>query len=232
MNIIGFIFARGGSKGLPGKNIKLLDGKPLIGWAIEKAKQVERIDRIIVSTDSKDIAKVAREFGAETPFMRPLELSTDNSSEWLAWQHALRYIETTEGKLPDMMLSIPTTAPLRAVQDINNCLDVFEKGGADVVITVSDSHRNPYFNMIKINNEMSELVNKPQSLISRRQDTPEVFDMTTVCYVASPKFVMSSNSIFEGRVKSVHVPLERAIDIDTDFDFKIAEFLLESKYEK
>ena len=120
MKIIAFIFARGGSKGLPNKNIKILNGKPLIAWSIEHAKKINRIDRVIVSTDSEEIAKIAREFGAEVPFMRPLELATDESPEWLSWQHGLKYLKSIDGCLPDLMLSIPATAPLRDVEDINN----------------------------------------------------------------------------------------------------------------
>ena len=118
MKIIAFIFARGGSKGLPNKNIKILNGKPLIAWSIEHAKKINRIDRVIVSTDSEEIAKIAREFGAEVPFMRPLELATDESPEWLSWQHGLKHLKSIDGCLPDLMLSIPATAPLRNVEGL------------------------------------------------------------------------------------------------------------------
>lgn len=227
MKVVAFIFARGGSKSLPGKNIRTLGGKPLIAWSIEHALSVKRIERIIVSTDSEEITAVARQFGAEVPFIRPAELAADNSPEWLAWRHALNYLRVTTGALPDMMLSVPTTAPLRLPIDIENCLDKYEEGDADMVITVTDAHRNPYFNMVKTNaNGLVGLVNPPLLTIARRQDSPLVYDMTTVCYVANPKFVMAHNSTFEGRVKAVHVPTERAIDIDTLLDFQIAERLL------
>lgn len=227
MRAIAFIFARGGSKGLPGKNIRLLGGKPLIAWSIEQALAVKRIGRVIVSTDSDDIAAVARQYGAEVPFMRPSELARDDSPEWLAWRHALNYLADTDGGLPEAMLSLPATAPLRITQDIENCLDEFEKGDADMVITVSEAHRSPYFNMVKANSDGSVgLVIPPQSSIARRQDVPTVYDMTTVAYVAAPAFVMSHSAVFEGRVRAVHVPVERAIDIDTLLDFQIAECLL------
>ncbi len=227
MKATAFIFARGGSKGLPGKNIRPLNGKPLIVWSIEHALAVKRIDRVIVSTDSDEIAELARQYGAEVPFMRPAELAGDNSPEWLAWRHALNYLRESTGALPEVMVSVPTTAPLRLPIDIENCLDEYEKGNADMVITVTDAHRSPYFNMVKTNTDGSVgLVNPPQSTIARRQDAPVVYDMATVCYVANPKFVMTHNSTFEGRVKAVHVPSERAIDIDTLLDFQIAECLL------
>jgi N-acylneuraminate cytidylyltransferase len=230
MKAVAFIFARGGSKGLPGKNIRLLAGKPLIAWSIEHALAVSRIDRVIVSTDSMEIAAVAKQYGAEVPFVRPSELAADSSPEWLAWRHALNYVRETTGTFPQIMLSVPTTAPLRLPIDIENCLDEYEKGDADIVITVTDAHRSPYFNMVKTKLDGSvELVNPPQLNIERRQDVPLVFDMATVCYVAQPDFVMTHNAIFDGRVKAVHVPAERAIDIDTLIDFKIAECLLNTK---
>jgi N-acylneuraminate cytidylyltransferase len=125
------------------------------------------------------------------------------------------------------MVSVPTTAPLRLPIDIENCLDEYEKGNADMVITVTDAHRSPYFNMVKTNADGSVgLVNPPQSTIARRQDAPVVYDMATVCYVANPEFVMTHNATFEGKVKAVNIPTERAIDIDTLLDFQIAESLL------
>lgn len=230
MKAIAFIFARGGSKGLPGKNIRPLGGKPLIAWSIEHALAVRRIARVIVSTDSQEIAVVAREHGAEVPFIRPEELARDESPEWLAWRHALNYLLDEEGVLPDAMVSVPTTAPLRSSLDIENCLDEYEKGGADMVITVTDAHRSPYFNMVKVNPDGTVgLVMPPQSVVARRQDVPTVFDMTTVAYVARPEFVLTHNATFEGRVRHVHVPLERAIDIDTLLDFRIAECLLSQR---
>jgi N-acylneuraminate cytidylyltransferase len=233
MKAVAFIFARGGSKGLPGKNIRPLNGKPLIAWSIEHALAVKRIDRVIVSTDSEEIAELARQYGAEVPFMRPAELAGDNSPEWLAWRHALNYLNESIGLLPEVMVSVPTTAPLRLPIDIENCLDEYEKGYADIVITVTDAHRSPYFNMVKTNADGSVgLVNPPQSAIIRRQDAPVVYDMATVCYVANSEFIMTHNSTFEGRVKAIHVPTERAIDIDTLLDFQIAENLLNIREQK
>lgn len=233
MKAIAFIFARGGSKGLPGKNIRPLTGTPLIAWSIEHALAVKRIERVIVSTDSEEIAIVARQYGAEVPFIRPAELARDDSPEWLAWRHALNYLQETDGVLPTAMVSVPATAPLRSSIDIENCLDEFEKGDADIVITVSDAHRSPYFNMVKTNADGTVgLVILPQSEIARRQDVPVVYDMATVAYVARPEFVMSHNGTFEGRVRAVHVPTERAIDIDTLLDFQIAECLLNVREQK
>jgi CMP-N-acetylneuraminic acid synthetase len=202
----------------------------LIAWSIEHARAVLRIERVIVSTDSKEIADIAREYGAEVPFIRPEALARDDSPEWLAWSHALNYLLEADGNLPAVMVSIPPTAPLRLPIDIENCLDEFDKGLADMVITVTNAHRSPYFNMVKKNTDGTVgLVIPPSTAFSRRQDAPTVYDMTTVAYVAKPEFVMAHASPFEGRVRSVHVPLERAIDIDTLMDFTMAEFFLSQK---
>jgi N-acylneuraminate cytidylyltransferase len=226
MKYIALICARGGSKGLPGKNIKLLNGIPLIAWSIKTAKKVNRISRIIVSTDSKEIAKVALEYGAEVPFMRPAELAQDKTPEWLVWQHALDYLEKHEPQPLAGLVNLPTTAPLRSHIDVEKCLDEYEAGGVDVVITVTESHRSPYFNMVTSdNNGYSSLVISGKR-VHRRQDTPVVYDMTTVAYVAKPKFVQKGSGIFDGRVRSVKIPVERAIDIDTELDFRIAEWTL------
>jgi len=230
MDIVALICARGGSKGLPGKNIWVLAGKPLITWSIEQAQAVKRIRRIIVSTDSDEIAKVASAAGAEVPFLRPNDLAQDDSPEWLVWRHALEYLKEDEGSYPDALIVIPATAPLRAVDDLVRCLDEYEKGDADMIITVTDSHRSPYFNMVKVQSDgYSNLVIPPEAEINRRQDVPVVYDMTTVTYVARPEFVMTRNGIFEGNVRQILVPAERALDIDTSLDFRIAECLMENQ---
>lgn len=223
--------ARGGSKGVPGKNIRLLGGQPLIAWSIKQALAVGTISKVIVSTDSEDIAAAARAAGAEVPFMRPEELARDDSPEWLVWRHALNYLKESDGAFPDALIVIPATAPLRSVEDLERCLAEFESGDADVVITVTDANRSPYFNMVKGNPDGTVgLVIPPTHSIERRQDAPVVYDMTTVAYVANPEFVMARNGIFEGRVRSVHIPIERALDIDTLLDFRVAEFLVQEKH--
>jgi CMP-N-acetylneuraminic acid synthetase len=227
MKYVALICARGGSKGVPGKNIRLLNGRPLIGWAIQVAKQVSKFSRIIVSTDSDEIAKIAKEQGAEVPFMRPSELAEDNSPEWLVWRHALDYLAKDSHEDLDGLVVVPPTSPLRNFQDIENCISEHEKGEADVVITVSESHRNPYFNMVAINDQgFTKLVISQTKKFFRRQDAPKIFDVTTVCYVARPRFVQQCSGIFEGKVRSVFIPPERALDIDTELDFKFVEYLM------
>ncbi len=233
MNTAACIFARGGSKGLPGKNIRDFAGKPLIAWAIEQALALETVDEVIVSTDSVEIAEIAHNFGASVPFVRPSELAKDDSPEWMAWRHMLNFLLERDGKVPDAMLSVPTTAPLRSVGDIQRCIDTFELGITDAIVTVTDAHRNPYFNMVKLDSRgFANVVIADNSGINRRQDSPSVFDMTTVAYVVNAKFIMEHSGIFEGRVKAVHLPKERAIDIDTLLDFEYAEFLFQRNASK
>lgn len=227
-----FIFARGGSKGLPGKNIKPLAGKPLIGWAIEAALAVPKIGRVVVSTDDADIARVGRACGAEVPFFRPDSLASDTACELDAWRHALATLSDTEGALPDPFISVPATAPLRKPDDIAACLECYWAGGADIVLTATQAHRNPWFNMVTTGEDgTAALVNNPDGVVTRRQDAPEVMDLTTVAYVADPHFLLAGGKLFSGRVKVVPVPMERAIDIDSAHDFAIAEFLMTKRLE-
>ena len=224
--VIGFIFARGGSKGLPGKNLRELEGKPLIAHAIKIAQQVEAIDRVIVSTDDMGIAQVAREHGAETPFIRPAHLALDNSSEWSAWQHAIREIEK-EGIQLGTFVSIPPTSPLRIAGDVAACIARLHEEDADLVYTVTETDRNPYFNMVTLDDDgFAHVAISPEKAVHRRQDAPTVYDSTTVAYAARPGFVLNHDHMFEGRVKVVVVPAERALDIDSELDFSLAEFYM------
>lgn len=230
MQVVALICARGGSKGLPGKNIRPLAGRPLIAWAITQARAVPRIGRVLVSTDSEEIAAVARAAGADVPFMRPTELARDDSPEWLAWRHALGYLRESAGSYPDVLIGVPATAPLRTPADLERCLDEFERRDVDMVITVTEARRNPYFSMVKraVDGTVS-LVIPPSGQVFRRQDAPHVYDIAPVAYVTRPQFVLERGGIFEGRVYAVEVPAERAVDIDTLLDFKIAECLMSSR---
>ena len=229
--IVGFIFARGGSKGVPKKNIRALLNKPLIAYAIEAALNSKFLDRVIVSTDDEDIASVARKYGAETPFLRPKELARDDSPEWLAWQHAIRTLSKQEnGREPDVFISIPPTSPLRSTDDVDKCIQTFMENDADAIITVKNAARHPSFNMVVLDkNGYARLVLPPDKPIVRRQDAPPVYDVLTVAFVGKPKFIMEANSLFEGKVKCVFIPEERALDIDTELDFKLSEYLIANR---
>lgn len=209
---------------MPRKNIRLLAGKPLIAYSIETALSCPLIDRVIVSTDDREIADVALKFGAEVPFIRPEELARDDTPEWLAWQHALRTID--EPRM-DAFVALPPTSPLRGIEDVQACIRALLDSDADSVITVTLAQRNPYFNMVALDRDnFARLVIPAERAVARRQDAPLVYDMTTVAYAARPQFVLKAKSIFEGRFKAVIVPAERALDIDTELDFEFARFLL------
>lgn len=228
--VVGAIFARGGSKGLANKNIMDFGGKPLIAHAIEHALSVKQISRVVVSTDSNEIASIAREYGADVPFMRPNHLATDDSPEWLSWRHLINFIRTDEGCLPTALVSVPATAPLRLTCDIEKCINVFLEKKPDMVITITDAHRHPSFNMVKLKSDESyDLVSPSNPKIFRRQDASKVYDMTTVCFVACPSFVLNNESTFDGNVHAVKVPQIRSIDIDTRIDFEFAEYLFSRK---
>ena len=226
--IVAFIFARGGSKGLPRKNVRLLGGRPLIAYSIDVARATPGVSRVVVSTEDEEIAEIASRCGAEVPFMRPPELARDDTPEVLAWQHAIETLRRQEdGAALDVFLSLPPTAPLRAVEDVRHVLDAFAEGGSDAVLCVTEPHRNPYFNMVKLDdNGYARPVIEADKPVVRRQDAPPVFDVTTVAYALRPDYVMSGRDLFAGRVRVVTVPLERAVDIDTEFDLRFAEFLL------
>lgn len=223
MKTYAFIFARGGSKGIPKKNLQSLGGLPLIVHSINLAKKISQIDRFFVSTDDDEIRKVALEAGCEV-IIRPADLATDSSPEWLSWRHAVEWATSKYGAF-DRFVSLPATAPLRSEVDVIECLDQFEEK-SDVVITMSEAARNPRFNMVEPLGDYVDLIITDHKLgISRRQDAPKCYDMTTVCYVANPEFILSNNSIWEGNVKGVLVPAKRAIDIDTPLDLDFARFL-------
>jgi len=228
--ILCLICARCGSKGIPGKNIVKLGGKPLIKWSIDMALQLNFLDKIVVSTDCNEIASVARQSGADIPFIRPKELAEDNSPEWHVWQHAIKEMDRIEQFKPDCLLVLPPTSPFRSQKDLKSGFDHFFANNADIVVSVKESSRNPYFNMVELNDHnYAELCKKMESnQVLRRQDAPTVYDMSTVFYIANPVFVLNSDNMFQGRVHIVKVPDVRAVDIDTPLDLKFAEFLIDS----
>lgn len=224
MRAVAFIFARGGSKGLPRKNVLPLAGVPLIAHAIRVAQACPTLGCIHVSTDDDEIAAVAEEYGAIVPFLRPANLASDTASEWLAWRHAVAWAQDEYGEF-DALVSLPCTSPFRAVEDVEACIDILrQEPETQAVATVKAAERSPYFNMVKLDREnVASLVCDGPQAIARRQDAPAVFDMTTVAYAVRPEFVMTHSSLFEGRLRAVEIPQERALDIDTPFDFAIAQ---------
>jgi N-acylneuraminate cytidylyltransferase len=222
-----FIFARGGSKGLPGKNLRVLNGKSLLRRAIETCQATPEIGRVVVSTEDKDIAAAAKSLGADVPFVRPSELAKDESPELEAWKHALLTLQDIEGQMPETLVSVPTTAPLREPKDLSNCLELYERTSADLVITSAVSPHNPYFNLFELSNTGEVSVPMlPKGNAFRRQNVPQVHFITPICYVAKTSYILECQNLFEGKVRSHVVETERAVDIDTMVDFEFAEYLL------
>lgn len=227
---IGFVFARGGSKGIPRKNLREVGGVSLVAHAVRAGLESHEIDTVIVSTDDPEIAEEAEEAGAEVPSLRPNHLAQDDTPEWKAWQHAIQDMAPEGGTALGCFVCIPPTAPLRSVEDLDRCCRHQRKTDADITITVRPAARNPYFNMVeRTDNGFVERVLTPGGAIHRRQDAPEVYDVTTVAYAAEPDYIANSTGIFDGRVAAVEVPREHSIDIDTELDLEIANFLIQER---
>lgn len=228
MRNFAFIFARGGSKGLPGKNIKPLAGKPLLQYSIDTALASDLIEQVFVSTDDQAIAQIAIEGGAIL-IERPAELATDQSPEWLSWRHAVEWATEHYGSF-DGFVSLPATSPLRSQDDVEAAILKRQAETADICIAITPASRSPYFNMVKYNGAgFVELVNQPEGEVSRRQDAPKVFDITTVVYATTPEFVLNNYGLFSGKVASIEVPKARAVDIDDIYDFRLAEAIIKGE---
>ena len=230
MNIIALICARGGSKGIKKKNLLKINNISLVGRSILQAKKCPLIKKIYISTDSTEIANEAKKYGGLVPFLRPKKISGDKTSEILVWRHFINYIEKKLKKI-DYIVSVPPTAPLRRIKDINECLRVAIKNKPDIVLTGSISHRNPYFNMVKIKNKKISLICSIKKKIVRRQDAPKCYDLTTVCYVFRPGYIKNNSNLFSNKTRLVIIPKERSLDIDNNFDYEVAKFLFKfNKY--
>jgi CMP-N-acetylneuraminic acid synthetase len=224
MKTYAFIFARGTSQGVCGKNTRDLAGKPLLAHSIDLAREIDVIDKIYVSTEDQDIAHIAIERGAEV-IDRPAELADHHSQEWSAWQHAVKWLKD-RGQSFDVFLSLPTTSPLRKRQDILAALKRLDIN-TDIVLTMTPATRSPWFNMVKKTEDgLIRLVIDNAPLVTRRQDAPIAFNLTTVAYVTRPEFIMSNEGVLQGRVAGIEIPEERALDIDSEYDLRIANLLM------
>jgi N-acylneuraminate cytidylyltransferase len=219
-----FVFARGGSKGLPGKNMLEIAGLPLVAHSIRVAMEITAIDTIFVSTDDAEIARVACEHGA-TVIDRPAELAGDAAPEWLAWRHAVAWVEAERGGF-ERFVSLPATAPLRKAADVRRCLEALTPS-TDLVLTVSPARRNPWFNMVVADAQGCVKPVNAADDVTRRQDAPAVLDVATVAYATRPSYIRQAAGLWHGVVRAVEVPPARAIDIDDALDFSIARFLME-----
>lgn len=226
--ILGIIPARGGSKGIPGKNIKLLNGKPLIAYTIEEAIKCDCIQKLIVSTDSSEIAAEAKQFGAEVPFIRPNNLATDTASSIEVVLHAVNWLKEKECYIPDIVLILQPTSPLRTASDIKNVLIEMINTNADSLASVCEAAAHPFW-MKKIEHgKLLPFFETPNSY-TRRQDLPEVYQLNGAIYAVKTNVLVEKKSIYGDDTRAYIMPAERSIDIDNMLDWRLAEILLKER---
>lgn len=220
------ICARGGSKGVPGKNIRPLAGRPLIAWTILQAKASGLFERICVSSDSEAIRRTALASGADQVVDRPAEMADDKSAKAPAIRHALLAAEAEAGHPYDILVDLDATAPLRLPEDILGAVRLLETGNATNVITGSPAHRSPYFNLVERALDgtvaLSKRLERP---VIRRQDAPACFDMNASIYVWRRGRFVEDPRVFYADTLLYEMPAERSHDIDQELDFLIVEML-------
>ncbi len=224
------------SQGVKNKNIKLINGKPLMYFTIKQAIKSKIFNHIVVSTDSKKILKYAKNYGAEGWFMRPKKLSTNSSSKIKAIKHALIEAEKYYGMKFKCIVDLDVTSPLRKVEDIINAYKLFLKKNPDVLISGAKSKKNPYFNVVEIINKKVKKVKSLKKGIFRRQDAPKTYDINASIYIWNRNALINSNSAVQGLEKKstgkailYEMPESRSIDIDNKLDFELVEFLLKKR---
>lgn len=221
-SLLAIIPARGGSKGLPGKNIMPLHGKPLIAWTIEAAQASAYIDEIVVSTDCKEIAQVATDYGCPPPFLRPAELATDEATAFDVVKHALSFFNDAY----DYILLLQPTSPLRTASDIDNIVQLLQDAAASACVSMTEARDHPYLlYSLDSQNRAKPLIdfeNKP----SRRQEYPSFYSLNGALYLAESKWFLR-NKRFHDETSAIYImPPERSVDIDSQLDFLLAELLL------
>ncbi|MDF3027329.1 MAG: CMP-N-acetylneuraminic acid synthetase [Fluviicola sp.] len=221
-DILVVIPARGGSKGIPRKNLKLLGNKPLIAYTIEVARELFEDTQICVSTDDEEIAAFARTYGNIVPFMRPADLSTDEASSQEVILHALDFYREKEYKA---VILLQPTSPFRKKEHIEACVGMFDSS-VDMIATVSESHANPYFNLMEENSEGFLTRSKPSDY-TRRQDCPSVYALNGAVYVINTQSVRTKLIAGFDKVRKVMMSSLESVDLDTPLDWKIATLILE-----
>lgn len=222
------ICARGGSKGVPRKNVRDVGGKPLIAHTIADALEWDRTTDLVVSTDDEEIRDVARDHGASAPFLRPDELATDEAAKLPAIEHATREMERRRDRRYDYVVDLDATAPLRTVEDIERCFRVGRAADVTNAYTVTEADKNPYFNMVELDEEgYASLSKQLDDDVVRRQDAPTVYEMNASIYVYERSFLAETDSVHGERTKVSIMPRERSVDIDTPLDLAFVEFLME-----
>jgi len=224
--LLGVIPARSGSKGIKNKNMKKVMGQPLIAYTITDALTYRNIDKVIVTTDSKDIAQTAKKYGADVPFIRPKYLAADNTSMLAVLKHALIKCEKIYAVKISGIVLLDPTSPMRSKKEMEDMVEVFLKESPDLVLAVSPARKNPYFNMVKINTDnYAQLALKGHYI--RRQDAPEIYDITNNCWIFSRSAILRGS-----RIPKKTIPYEiksSYIDIDSEEDLKLFECLLKTR---
>ena len=228
MKTLFIIPARGGSKGIPGKNIKFLGGKPLIAYTIDSAKKSKLINHLIVSTDDIEIAKVCKEWGADVPFMRPAELALDTTPHVPVMQHAIDFYEKAHGIIIDYVVILQPTSPFRTIEDIDGTIQKLMDTGADSAVSLVEvpSNSNP-IKIKKLEGDRVIAYSIPEEEGTRRQDLPKAYRRSAAVYAMRRDLIMKDNRLYGDNVAGYIVPKERSIDIDYPFDWIQAEYMLE-----
>jgi len=223
--ILAIIPARGGSKGVPRKNVRELNGKPLIGYTIEAAKKSNRISRVVVTTEDIEIATVSREYKAEVPYLRPDELSQDNSPTMECVLHMLNYLEKTEGYVSDYVLLLQCTSPLRNHSHIDEAIDKLLNSDYDSIVSVCEAEVNPYWANIFEGDKLKYFIEEGRK-ITRRQELPNVYRMNGAIYLIKTEVLKKQKTFEPEEVMGYIMDSYSSVDIDTEMDFKIAEAII------
>ena len=224
---LGLIPARGGSKEIKRKNVRSFLGRPLIAYTIECGLACDSIDKVVVSTDDPEIAKISRELGAEVPVMRPAELAEEETPMLPVMQHALEAAEDFYDKKVNTLVLLQPTSPLREVSDIERALTMYSQDeNCQAVVSGCTAHFNPYFSMAYMKDGYVKLVSYPSKDIGSRQECPAVYDLDGTVWVYSREALMEIGERLPSRTRFFEIPRERVIEIDTELDFKIAEILM------
>lgn len=233
MTILCIIGARGGSQGLPQKNIRPLLGKPLITWSIEQALATPEINRVVVSTDSEEITRAALNSGADLPFTRPDLLAGSKVGKFQVWQHALNACQTIYNETYEAVVDLDCTNPLRDPSDISAAIAQFREGrgrGVDAVFSVCQARKNPYFNLVEPDETGAMRMSKsPDKTIVARQAAPAVFEHVASIYVLDPKYLGRANHLLDGHSEGYDIGQRKSFDIDSILDFEIVQYLMERK---
>lgn len=227
MYVLGVIPARGGSKSVPRKNIRLLADKPLIAYTIETAQNCKMLNRTVVSTDDEEIADIAKKYGGDVPFMRPKDLALDVTPMFPVLQHAVSFIEKNENVPVDVIVLLDPTSPSRRIEDIEECIQKLERENVDSVVTICEVDHNPYFVMMELDGDRLVPLIKSDKVITRRQDAPIVYRLNAAVYAIKRDVLMNADKIITDNTLAVIMPTERSIHIDHEIDFEFAEYLLE-----